>query len=83
MIDKNDALWNPSSVFASPQDVLKQQNLSRSQKVEVLRRWAQEAEALQVAEDENMTPPPEHGSSRLDEVIQALHELGEELDPNS
>jgi hypothetical protein len=49
----------------------------------VLRRWALDAQALQVAEDENMTAPPHQRSNRLDEVMHALHELGENLDPKS
>ena len=45
--------------------------------------FAQDAQALQVAEDENMTAPPQEPSSRLDEVMQALHDLDAELDPES
>jgi hypothetical protein len=54
-----------------------------AKKIEILRRWALDAQALQVAEDENMTAPPHQRSSRLDEVMKALHELGERLDPKS
>jgi hypothetical protein len=83
MINIDQALLNPSEVFVSPHDVVSHQDLSHSQKVEVLRRWALDAQALQVAEDENMTAPPQQRSSRLDEVMNALHELGETLDPKS
>jgi hypothetical protein len=83
MINIDQALSNPSEVFVSPTDVMHHQELSRTQKIEVLRRWAQDAQALQVAEDENMTAPPHERSDRLDEVMKALHELGESLDPKS
>jgi hypothetical protein len=83
MIDLDKARLNPSAIFASPNDVLHHRDLSRLQKIEVLRRWAQDAQALQVAEDENMTAPPQQPSSRLDEVMQALHDLDAELDPES
>jgi hypothetical protein len=83
MIDLEKARLNPSAIFASPNDVLHHRELSRTQKIEVLRRWAQDAQALQVAEDENMTAPPQQPSSRLDEVVQALHDLDADLDPES
>ena len=83
MIDIEQARLNPSAVFASPSEVLHHQDLSRTQKIEVLRRWAQDAQALQVAEDENMTAPPDQRSSRLDEVMKSLHELGAALDPKT
>jgi len=57
MIDMDKALLSPSAVFASPNQVLHHQHLSRSQKIDILRRWALDAHALQVAEDENMTAP--------------------------
>jgi hypothetical protein len=59
--------------------VRQHRDLSRSQKIDVLRRWAQDAQALEVAEDENMTAPPHQRSSRLDEVMKALHDLDAEL----
>ncbi len=83
MIDINQAMSNPSAVFASPHEVLHHQALSHQQKIEILRQWAQDAQALQVAEDESMTAPQTQPSSRLDDVMQALHELGEERDPAS
>jgi hypothetical protein len=83
MIDMDQARLNPSAVFASPSDVLQHRDLSRTQKIDVLRRWAQDAQALQVAEDENMTAPPYQRSSQLDEVMKALHDLDAELNPES
>ena len=53
MIDIDQALLSPSEVFVSPNDVVHHQDLSRSQKIEILRRWALDAQALQVAEDES------------------------------
>jgi hypothetical protein len=79
MIDIDKARLTPSAVFASPNDVRQHRDLSRSQKIDVLRRWARDAQALEVAEDENMTAPPHQRSSRLDEVMKALHDLDAEL----
>lgn len=81
MIDMDKARLNPSAVFASPNDVMQNRELSRSQKIDVLRRWAQDAQALQVADDENMTASPHQRSSRLDEIMKALHDLDAELNP--
>jgi hypothetical protein len=83
MIDMDKALLSPSAVFASPSQVLHHQTLSRAQKIDILRRWALDAQALQVAEDENMTAPPQQRPSLLDEVMQALHDLDATLDPKS
>ena len=83
MIDINQAMSNPSAVFASPNEVVHHQELSRDQKLEILRQWAQDEEALQVAEDESMSAPQNQRDSRLDDVMSALHDLGEERDPAS
>ena len=47
--------------------------LTREQKIEVLRRWKFDALQLQVADEENM--PSERSSAILDRVLQALHAL--------
>ena len=38
-IDLRKALLNPALVFLGPEDVLKRDELTREQKIEVLRRW--------------------------------------------
>lgn len=69
-----EALDDPSSVFAAPADVVRSEEVSREQKIQILRRWEYEARSLEVAQDENMMGG---SSSRLAEVLDALHSLGE------
>jgi hypothetical protein len=69
------ALDDPSSVFAAPADVVRSEDVSREQKIQILRRWEYEARTLEVAQDENMMGGV---VSRLAEVLDALHSLGEQ-----
>ena len=66
-------MLNPALVFLGPEDVLQRDELTREQKIEVLRRWKFDALQLQVAEEENMGS--EQPSDILDRVLQALHAL--------
>ncbi len=66
-------MLNPALVFLGPEDVLQRDELTREQKIEVLRRWEFDALQLQVAEEENMGS--EQPSDILDRVLQALHAL--------
>ena len=72
-IDLRKAMLNPALVFLGPEDVLKRDELTREQKIEILRRWKFDALQLQVAEEENMGS--EQLSDILDRVLQALHAL--------
>ncbi len=57
MSDKLDyakALLDPASVFAAPEDVLERTDLSKEQKIEILRRWEYDAIEVAVAEEEGM-----------------------------
>ena len=72
-IDIRKAMLNPALVFLGPEDVLQRDELTREQKIEVLRRWKFDALQLQVAEEENMGS--EQPSDILDRVLQALHAL--------
>ena len=72
-IDLRKAMLNPALVFLGPEDVLQRDELTREQKIEVLRRWKFDALQLQVAEEENMGS--EQPSDILDRVLQALHAL--------
>lgn len=49
--------------------------LGRSEKIELLRKWRFEAEALQVATEEGMPPDPAVGESNLSRIDRALEEL--------
>ncbi len=72
MTDIEKAMFDPTAVFRAPEEVLLREDMSREQKIEVLRRWAYDARQLQVAEEENM------GGQQpdiLDEILRALHAL--------
>lgn len=63
------ALVSPTTVFELPEEVVKRAELTRDQKVEILKRWAADARALQIATEENMSGGK---PSLLDEVNAAL-----------
>ena len=67
------ALLDPQSVFKSPHGVVTAPVFTRSQKIEVLRRWEYDAREVEVAEEEGMQGP---NGSILRQVLEALHELG-------
>ena len=67
------ALDNPTSVFATPDDVVRSDEVSREEKIQILRRWEYEARLLEVAQEENMMGG---SASRLADVLDALHALG-------
>ena len=72
MTDIEKAMFDPTAVFRAPEEVLLREDMSREQKIEVLRRWAYDARQLQVADAENM------GGQQpdiLDEILRALHAL--------
>ncbi|HEY2987561.1 MAG TPA: hypothetical protein VGL11_07530 [Candidatus Binatia bacterium] len=73
MIDFEKALVDPGIVFKTPQDVVRSDDLSRDQKIQVLRRWEYDARELQVAEEENMPGPQ---PVTLDMVLAALRAIG-------
>lgn len=73
------ALQSPTSVFLKPEHVLTQKELSRDQKINILRRWEYDARELEVAEEENMGGGP---PDMLQHVRNALNQLnaGGDLD---
>lgn len=79
MTNIDQALLDPTSVFSAPEDVLKAKDLTRGQKIEILRRWEYDARELEVAADENMIGS---NSDLLDRVLKSLAELGYEPDPD-
>ena len=52
MIDVAKAMLDPTMVFKEPKDVVASNELTRDQKIEILRRWKYDAQQLEVAEDE-------------------------------
>ena len=78
MIDVKMAMLDPTAVFEDPKDVVADVDLTRDQKIEILRRWEYDARELEVAEEEAgmAVRRPE----MFDLVVQALHALGVERD---
>ena len=68
---------DPSSLFEKPSDVLDNMELSREQKIEVLKQWKQDVMLRLVAEEENMPGSPEN-SDRLKAITDALIALDED-----
>ena len=78
MIDVNKAMLDPTMVFEDPMDVVANDELTRDQKIEILRRWEYDARQLEIAEEEAgmAVRRPE----MFDRVLQALHTLSVERD---
>jgi hypothetical protein len=74
MKDIEKALLNPAMVFKNPLKVV-DSDLSREQKIEILRRWEYDLRELQVADEESMTAPKPEAVT-LDIVLKALHAVG-------
>ena len=74
MVDVKKALLNPSAVFHRPQEVVQNKELSREQKIEILRRWEYDSRELQVADEESMTAPQAEAVT-LDTILNALRKL--------
>ena len=59
----------------TPQQLLARDDLTREQKIGILRQWEQDLRELMVAEEENMSAAEPMNVS-LDEVLVALESLG-------
>jgi hypothetical protein len=79
MLDVKKALLDPSEVFKCPDDILHNRDLSRQQKIDILRRWEYDLRQLQVADDESMTAPKPEPVG-LENVLKCLRELGAPAD---
>ena len=78
MIDVIKAMLDPTMVFEDPMNVVANVELTRDQKIEILRRWEYDARQLEVAEEEaGMTV---RRPEMFDLVLQAMHTLGVERD---
>lgn len=71
------AILDPPSVFDTPQDVLTDEDLTSSQRIEILRRWEYDACEISVAEDEGM---PAQNGELLKQILQALQKLVGDID---
>jgi hypothetical protein len=76
-LDLDKALLNPGSVFSSPQALLQHRELSKEQKIEILRRWAYDASEDEVALEEGM---PDGESDLLRTILVALDQLAGGID---
>lgn len=76
-VDMDQALLDPGSVFATPEELLAQDDLSQQQKIEILRRWEYDASEIAVAEEEGM--PGENGDL-LHRILLALNQLTDGVD---
>jgi hypothetical protein len=77
MVDVEKALLDPALVFKTPEEVLADNELSREQRIKILRRWEYDVRELQVAEEEGMEGPQ---PLTLDVVLRALRALGAPAD---
>lgn len=70
-----------SKHFASPEALLARDDLSREQKLALLRQWEYDLHLLQVATEENMTgdTPPGANAEIIREVRAAAEKLGAHL----
>ena len=78
MIDVKKAMLDPPMVFKDPKDVVANVELTRDQKIEILRRWEYDARQLEVAEEE--AGMAVRHPDMFDRVLQALHVLDVERD---
>ena len=71
-----------SKHFASPDALLARDDLSREQKLALLRQWEYDLHLLQVATEENMTgdTPPGNNAEKIREVRSAAEKLGAKVD---
>jgi hypothetical protein len=77
MIDVEKALLDPGLVFKTPDELLADNDLTREQKIKILKKWEYDARELQVAEEEGMEGPQ---PVTLDAVHRALRSLGAPAD---
>ena len=78
MIDVKKTMLDPTMEFNDPKEVVANVELTRDQKIEILRRWEYDAHQLEVAEVE--AGMGVRSPDMLDRVVQALHTLDVEHD---
>lgn len=67
---------NPANYYKHPHDVIEDETLPRKLKIDLLRRWAYDEREISVAEEENMISQDNHHAIILDQILEALLELG-------
>jgi hypothetical protein len=83
MMDKQDfekALLDVSKVFDSPEAVCNHEDLTREQKLKLLRQWEYDLELLLVAADENMPSQDKRSESgNTGELVRRIHNIVEQM----
>lgn len=76
-------LTDVSKHFATPAALAEAKDLTREQKLALLRQWEYDLHLLQVATEENMTgdAPPGTNAEKIRQVHEAAARLGARLDP--
>jgi len=72
-VNLEQALKDPATVFATPEDVAAHAGLTREQKIEILRTWEYDASEREVATEEGM---PGGDGELLQRILLALEGLG-------
>jgi len=70
--DLDAARRDPSSVFATPEAVVRASGLTDAQKIEILRQWETDVRLMSVAEEENMPGVQPAPLDRIRKAIEAL-----------
>ena len=68
----DQAVGDPGSVFRDPEEVLSSPELTKEQKIRILRSWEYDAAELEVAQEEGM---PGESNGSLERVLLALSQL--------
>jgi hypothetical protein len=76
-VDVDQALLDPGSVFATPEELLAHDGLTTPQKIEILRRWEYDASENSVAVEEGM---PDGNGDLLQRILLALEQLSGGID---
>jgi hypothetical protein len=74
-IDIERAKLDPAHEFKRPKDVLENDSISRTDKIDILRRWAYDEREIAVAEEENMQGIDADTNNTLDEILECLLKL--------
>jgi hypothetical protein len=78
--EKAQKIHNPRAEFDKPRDVVKDPELSQTEKKEALENLEQDAHQLMTASNEGMDPENDHVAKhepKLDEVVEAQRRIGE------
>src|SRR5208283_738741 len=77
-VDFEAALQDPQAFFAEPQDVADYPQLSREEKLAILRRWEQDALRLSASESEGIRfgPHPSLGAEQIAHARKLIQHAG-------